>query len=141
MEAIQIKVLPKGSAAPGSTANAFRSFGKLSNPCPNMQGISDEFGGRVSPGGIGSTNHKGRDYAAKAGTNIYAAADGIVVKAEYSRTRGYYIIIDHWNGIKTVYQHMPRCELQARTIVSRGQLIGHVGSTGISTGPHLHFEV
>ncbi len=141
LEAIQVELVPKGSAAPGSTSNAFYKFRKFSNPCQNIQYISDEFGGRVSPGGIGSTNHKGRDYAAKAGTNILAAADGVVCESGYNRFRGYYIIVSHFGGFKTVYQHMPRCELGVGTKVSRGQVIGHVGSTGASTGPHLHFEV
>ncbi len=141
LEAIQIEIIPKGNAAPGSMAVPYHKFEKFSNPCPNMKYISDEFGGRVSPGGIGSTNHKGRDYAAYAGTNILAAADGVVCEAGYNRYRGYYLIVEHWGGFKTVYQHMPRCELAVGTKVSRGQVIGHVGSTGVSTGPHLHFEV
>ncbi len=141
LEAMQVKLVLKGSAAPGNTQNAFRSFGKLSDPCPQSYEVSDEFGPRESPGGIGSTNHKGRDYEAHQGDNILAAADGVVVKAEYNRYRGYYVVISHWNGIKTVYQHMPRCEIAVGTMVQRGQVIGHVGTTGVSLSYHLHFEV
>ncbi len=141
LEALQVKIVLKGSTAPGSTQDAFRSFGKLSNPCPQSYEVSDEFGPRESPGGIGSTNHKGRDYEAHKDDNILAAADGVVVKAEYNRYRGYYVIVSHWNGIKTVYQHMPRCEIAVGTMVRRGQVIGHVGTTGVSLSYHLHFEV
>lgn len=114
--------------------------GYLCNPCPTAY-ISSEFGGRASPGGIGSTNHKGRDYAAADGAGIYAAADGIVETTNYTNARGLYLIINHENGIKTLYQHCSVLQAQVGQRVRKGQRIASVGSTGASTGPHLHFEV
>lgn len=97
-----------GGTTPGS--------GYLANPCP-VAYISSEFGGRTSPGGIGSTNHKGRDYAAPSGTPIYAAADGSVIQTSYNNVRGYYIQINHGNGLKTLYQHC------SRYVVAKGQKV------------------
>lgn len=114
--------------------------GRLQNPCPAAY-ISSEFGGRQSPGGIGSTNHKGRDYAAAAGTPIYAAAAGTVTTVSYSSVRGNYVIINHGGGLSTLYQHCSSVLVSAGQSVSAGQNIATVGSTGNSTGPHLHFEV
>lgn len=114
--------------------------GYLCNPCP-VAYISSEFGPRNSPGGIGSTNHKGRDYAAPSGTPIYASKSGTVERAEYNSVRGYYLLIDHGNGVKTVYQHCSTLQVSVGQRVSKGQQIALVGSTGASTGPHLHFEV
>ncbi len=121
-----------GGTTPGS--------GYLANPCP-VAYISSEFGGRTSPGGIGSTNHKGRDYAAPSGTPIYAAADGSVIQTSYNNVRGYYIQINHGNGLKTLYQHCSRYVVAKGQKVNKGQIIAYVGNTGASTGPHLHFEV
>lgn len=114
--------------------------GRLSNPCPSAY-ISSEFGGRTSPGGIGSTNHKGRDYAAGAGSPIYASASGTVTTVSYNVARGNYVVINHGNGLSTLYQHCSATYVSAGQSVSAGQNIAAVGTTGYSTGPHLHFEV
>lgn len=114
--------------------------GALSNPCPSAY-ISSEFGGRASPGGIGSTNHKGRDYAASSGSPIYAAAGGTVTTVAYNGARGNYVVINHGNGLSTLYQHCSATYVSVGQSVSVGQNIAAVGSTGASTGPHLHFEV
>lgn len=114
--------------------------GRLQNPCPAAY-ISSEFGGRNSPGGIGSTNHKGRDYAAASGTPIYAAASGTVTTVAYNSARGNYVIINHGDGLSTLYQHCSAIYVSAGQSVSAGKNIAAVGSTGISTGAHLHFEV
>ena len=114
--------------------------GKLSNPCPSAY-ISSEFGGRTSPGGIGSTNHKGRDYAAGSGSPIYASASGTVTTVSYNGARGNYVVINHGNGLSTLYQHCSAIYVSAGQSVSAGQNIAAVGTTGASTGPHLHFEV
>ena len=113
--------------------------GRLQNPCPSAY-ISSEFGGRASPGGIGSTNHKGRDYAASTGSPIYAAASGTVVEVGYNGARGNYVIINH-GDLATLYQHCSSILVSSGQSVSTGQNIALVGSTGASTGPHLHFEV
>lgn len=126
-----------GTAGPSIPASG---NGALSNPCPSAY-ISSEFGGRASPGGIGSTNHKGRDYAASAGSPIYAAASGTVTTVAYNGARGNYVVINHANGLSTLYQHCSATYVSVGQSVSVGQNIAAVGSTGASTGPHLHFEV
>lgn len=113
--------------------------GRLQNPCPSAY-ISSEFGGRTSPGGIGSTNHKGRDYAASSGSPIYAAASGTVLEVGYNSVRGKYVIINH-GDLATLYQHCSDILVSSGQSVSTGQNIALVGNTGASTGPHLHFEV
>ena len=90
-----------------------------------------------TPGG-----HKGIDIAAATGTDIYAADGGKVVTALYTNVGyGVYIIVDHMNGIQTLYAHCSALLVEVGDYVSQGQLIGLMGSTGNSTGPHLHFEV
>lgn len=99
-------------------------------------------GGYVSDVFISDRNHKGLDIAADTGTNIYAADDGVVVSAGWNPGGyGYFVQIDHLNGYQTVYGHMSSVLVTAKQPVVRGQLIGLVGSTGDSTGPHCHFEV
>jgi murein DD-endopeptidase MepM/ murein hydrolase activator NlpD len=85
--------------------------------------------------------HAGLDLAAAAGTPIVAAADGKVVSAGWSGGYGQAVEIAHAGGIETKYGHMSRIAAYAGEIVRRGEVIGYVGSTGLSTGPHLHFEV
>ena len=125
-----------GGAGPSIPASG---NGRLINPCPSAY-ISSEFGGRQSPGGIGSTNHKGRDYAAASGSPIYAAASGTVTTVGYNSVRGNYLVINH-GDIATLYQHCSAIYVSSGQYVSCGQNIAAVGSTGASTGPHLHFEV
>lgn len=103
--------------------------------------ITSRFGYRVSPGGIGSTNHKGLDIAAGCGTSIYAAAAGTV---EFSGTKGAsgkLVIINHGNGVKTYYAHCNSLKVSAGQTVEAGTNIATVGKTGTATGYHLHFEV
>ena len=128
-----------GSSSPVAPITPSGS-GRLSNPCPSAY-ISSEFGGRTSPGGIGSTNHKGRDYAAGTGSPIYASASGTVTTVSYNVARGNYVVINHGNGLSTLYQHCRATYVSAGQSVSAGQNIAAVGTTGYSTGPHLHFEV
>lgn len=117
--------------------------GVLGLPIEGMtQGnISSHFGPRVSPGGIGSTDHKGLDIAFPTGTKIYACESGTVVVAGWNGGFGNCVIIDHGNGLQTVYGHMSKVHISKDVKVVRGQLIGEVGSTGNSTGPHLHLGV
>jgi murein DD-endopeptidase MepM/ murein hydrolase activator NlpD len=85
--------------------------------------------------------HNGIDFGASAGTPIRAAADGVVVSAGPLGGYGNATVIDHGNGLATMYAHQSQIIVSAGQHVSRGQVIGYVGSTGFSTGPHLHFEV
>ena len=103
--------------------------------------ISSGFGGRKSPTAGASTYHKGVDLAASSGTPILAAGSGKVVTATYSSSAGNYIMISHGNRLYTVYMHCSRLAVSAGKQVTKGQVIGYVGSTGISTGAHLHFGV
>lgn len=134
----------QSGSSSGSTAGPSYSggggSGRLSNPCPSGY-VSSYFGGRNSPGGVGSTNHKGQDFAASAGSPIYAAASGTVTTVAYNSARGNYLIINHGNGLSTLYQHCSAVHVRSGQSVSTGQNIAAVGTTGISTGPHLHFEV
>lgn len=116
------------------------TIGDYAHPCPKGSYVSSHFGYRSSPGGVGSTNHKGTDIAAASGTPIYAIKDGKILAAEYNSVRGYYVKIDHGGGIITLSQHMSRMAVSSGASVKKGQLIGYVGTTGASTGAHLHFE-
>ena len=75
------------------------------------------------------------------GANIYAAKDGTVLKAQYNSSYGYYVLIDHGGGKATLYAHSSKLLVVAGQKVTRGQVIAKVGSTGNSSGYHLHFEV
>ena len=103
--------------------------------------ITSRFGGRSSPGGIGSTNHKGIDIAGRYGTPVYAADGGTVVYAGWMGGYGYLIQIDHGNGYVTYYGHNSSLTASVGQHVHKGQQIARVGSTGNSTGNHCHFEV
>lgn len=89
--------------------------------------------GRVRP-------HNGTDYAANVGTPVWAAGDGKVIEAGYTRANGNYIFIKHGNNIVTRYLHLSRKVVSRGDRVRQGQTIGHVGATGLATGPHLHYE-
>ncbi|MBR1802723.1 MAG: M23 family metallopeptidase [Clostridia bacterium] len=100
--------------------------------------ITSRFGSRES---IRSYGHRGLDIAAPAGTPIKAAASGTVTTSGYNSSYGNMIIISHGNGVQTVYGHCSQLLVSVGQTVSQGQVIGKVGSTGHSTGPHLHLEV
>jgi murein DD-endopeptidase MepM/ murein hydrolase activator NlpD len=99
------------------------------------------FGVRIDPITGQSAMHEGIDFIAQTGTPIVAAAYGVVIAAEWHHDFGNMIEIDHGNGIVTRYGHTSMMHVKAGDIVKRGQLIAEVGSTGRSTGSHLHFEV
>ena len=103
--------------------------------------ISSYFGYRSSPGGIGSTYHKGIDWATPTGTPIYASCGGTVTSAGWRGGYGYCIDISHPDGKTTRYAHLSKIYVSAGQQVSQGQVIAASGSTGNSTGPHLHFEI
>ena len=107
----------------------------------NSRYITSTVGGRASPGGIGSTNHKGIDIGASTGSGIVAAADGEVVVSTYSYSAGNYVMINHGGGVYTVYMHASKLLASVGDQVKKGQTIAKVGSTGYSTGPHLHFGI
>lgn len=108
----------------------------------NSHYITSTVGGRASPGGIGSTNHKGTDIGRVGyNSNIYAAKDGQVIISEYSKSYGNYVVVYHGAGNTTLYGHMSSRKVSVGQQVKQGDVLGITGSTGNSTGPHLHFEV
>lgn len=127
-----------GSTAPSVGTN---TGGGYYWPVQSSTYITSCFGYRVHPI-FGTTKyHAGVDVAANAGVTIGAAQAGTVGIAEYSSSYGYYVVVYHADGNSTLYAHMSSMAVSVGQSVSRGQTLGYVGSTGWSTGPHLHFEV
>ena len=110
-------------------------------PCPSSKSITSYFGNRVAPKAGASTDHKGIDIGASMCAQVIAAAAGKVTTVSYNSARGYFIVVDHGSGYVTLYQHLSRQDVKVGDMVKAGQQIGAVGETGISTAPHLHFEV
>ena len=110
-------------------------------PCPSSSRITSPFGGRESPTAGASTNHQGVDIGASSGSDILAAAAGEVIISTYSYSAGNYIMINHGGGVYTVYMHCSQLLASVGQQVKQGEVIAKVGSTGYSTGPHLHFGI
>jgi murein DD-endopeptidase MepM/ murein hydrolase activator NlpD len=108
-----------------------------------VQGASlgSVFGWRIDPITGGSALHTGLDFPAEPGTPIFSAAGGVVVAQEYHPQYGSMVEIDHGNDLITRYAHASRVYVKKGDLIKRGQRIADVGTTGRSTGPHLHFEV
>jgi murein DD-endopeptidase MepM/ murein hydrolase activator NlpD len=103
--------------------------------------MSSDFGMRVHPVLGGRRMHKGVDLPAPIGTPVHATADGVVSRADWFSSYGLYVSIEHGANLETRYGHMSRLNVAAGQQVHKGDVIGYVGSTGRSTGPHLHYEV
>lgn len=130
------------SAGEGSGGGqTVQGTGSMLWPCPSSHKITSDYGPRESPTAGASTNHKGIDIGAAYGADIVAADSGVVIVSTYSNSAGNYIVIDHGNGICTVYMHASSRLVSVGNTVTRGQVIAKVGSTGYSTGNHLHFGV
>lgn len=131
----EIRRLTQGSSVPAY------SGGKFMWPSVSTY-ITSEYGTRVHPVTGKVKTHSGIDVGAGHGTNIYAAADGVVLVAGWnSGGYGNYVVINHGSGLTTLYAHCSSLNVSAGQSVKKGQVIAKVGSTGLSTGPHLHFEV
>ncbi len=115
--------------------------GMFAFPCPGYKRISDDYGNRIHPTLGIEKFHNGLDLAAAYGTPILAAYDGDVVAADYSSSMGNYIMINHGDGLYTIYMHASALYASKGQSVYKGQTIAAVGSTGRSTGNHLHFSV
>jgi len=108
---------------------------------PTEGNISSSYGYRIHPLRMTTEYHSGIDIANEAGTRIYATADGVVRHAGWAQGYGMCAVVDHGFGYSTLYGHMSEIVAPEGTPVKRGQLIGRMGSTGTSTGNHLHYEV
>lgn len=138
--------VPPATKAPSSSGSTSNSTGTASSssswlvPCSYTK-LTSPFGQREAPTAGASTNHQGVDLAGPQGTPIYASRTGVVTTASYGKAAGYYVSINHGDGFSSIYMHMTHYVVKKGQAVSAGQLIGYMGSTGVSTGPHLHFGI
>lgn len=127
---------PGGGGGGGAVGN-----GNFIWPCPSCTYITSRFGPRIHPVTGAYKNHTGLDIGAGYGAAIVAADGGTVILADVNGGYGNCVMIDHGNGYVTLYGHMSSYAVSEGQSVSQGDTVGYVGSTGVSTGPHLHFEV
>lgn len=124
-----------------------RNKDRMNHCVPRIQpistnNISAHFGFRLDPFSQRPTMHYGIDFTGSIGTPVYVTGDGVVIEAEYTfNGYGKQILVDHGFGYKTRYAHLSKIDVALGEIVKRGQVIGLLGNTGKSTGPHLHYEV
>lgn len=131
-----------GASGGGTTSSGggMVSSGSWLRPCAYTM-VTSPFGNRNTGIAGASTYHQGVDLGAPEGTPIYASRTGVVTAATYGKSAGYYVSINHGDGFSSIYMHMTRYVVSSGQAVSAGQLIGYVGSTGVSSGPHLHFGI
>ena len=134
---------PQQTETPTPAPTTFNSYsgGAFTWPTPGYYTITSSFGSREAPTEGATTFHKGIDIGCAEGASIVAAADGVVSYAGYLDGGGNTVIIDHGNGLCTLYMHMSGFAIGQGANVTAGTPVGYGGSTGISTGPHLHFGV
>lgn len=135
-------------AAPGATTGPSAAtplrIGRTAIPSLNplaSAALTSGFGMRTHPVLGGRRGHKGIDLASPIGTPIRATADGVISRADWFSSYGLFVSIEHGGDIQTRYGHMSRLNVAAGQAVKKGDIIGYVGTTGRSTGPHLHYEV
>lgn len=131
---------PKSEAA-ATPAPVKDSGGRFCWPTPSTTYITSPYGTRYHPVQKRNKTHTGIDIGAGHGASIVAAEGGTVLRAGWNSGYGNYVVIDHGGGVQTLYGHCSALTVKSGQSVSRGQQIALVGSTGVSTGPHLHFEV
>ena len=137
---VDIKISSSEEIPENVSLNSYKLTKNIVNPVTNGK-ITSKFGSRIHPITNDLTFHAGIDIAADKGTPIYAAFDGKVIVADYDKWNGNFMKITHEDGIMTVYCHCDRLNVKEGDIIRAGEVIGFVGSTGSSTGPHLHFEL
>lgn len=125
----------------GDTVQIVPTTGEYAWPLPVSGRITSTFGYRKAPTAGASSYHKGVDIAVNTGTNVLACKEGKVVTAAYSSSAGNYVAIYHGGGIYSYYMHCSQLKTSVGKHVEKGQVIARSGSTGISTGPHLHFAM
>lgn len=137
----RLAALAAQQAASSSGSSSSSSSSGWLYPLPYRCSITDAYGYRWHPTAGYYAMHWGVDFAAGSNTAIYASKGGVVTVATYNEAYGYYVTVNHGNGSYTKYAHMPNLIVSVGQSVSQGEVIGYVGSTGWSTGPHLHFEL
>lgn len=125
----------------GESVQVMPTTGEYAWPLPVAGRITSTFGYRKAPTAGASSYHKGVDIAVNTGTNVLACKEGKVVLARYSASAGNYVAIYHGGGIYSYYMHCSQLKTSVGKRVQKGQVIARSGSTGISTGPHLHFAM
>lgn len=130
-----------GSNSSSSSSSGGASSGGFAFPLAYSTGVTCAYGSRVHPINGNKSFHYGVDLAAGMNTEIYATKSGTVTGATYGEANGYYVTINHGDGYSSIYAHMTNYVVSVGDSVKQGQLIGYVGTTGWSTGPHLHFEI
>ena len=110
-------------------------------PLPGRYNLSSLYGSRKHPVTGKANNHTGIDVPAPSGTPIQACKSGVVTTSTYNNSYGNYVVVSHSDGTSTLYAHMSRRNASKGQTVSQGQVIGYVGTTGSSTGNHLHLEI
>jgi len=141
LEAQAQAVRQQAARAQAASSNVTISGGVLLWPVDGPRGVNSPYGNRSHPITGRREMHTGVDLRAASGTPILAAEAGVVVESRYVRGWGNRVVISHGNGLSTMYAHNSRNIVTVGEEVQRGQVIARAGSTGISTGPHLHFEV
>ena len=141
LEAQRQAALQQQQQAGGGGGSTIVGTGQFAWPTPSSSIITSYYGGRMHPVYGYERFHTGVDIGAPDGAEIIAADGGTVVTAGWSGGYGNCIMIDHGNGYTTLYAHLSGYAVSSGQTVSRGDVIGYVGSTGVSTGPHLHYEV
>ena len=142
IEALEAAILAEQKAIAAANGVVLNyDGGKFTWPAPSYVAITDEFGWRTDPFTGNTSYHSGLDMASGYGTSILAAYDGVVVAAASDYSMGNYIMINHGDGLYTIYMHASQLLVKKDDIVARGEQIAKVGSTGRSTGAHLHFGV
>ncbi len=131
----------KGSLKYSSSGSQYLGSGKFCWPAPSYTRISSPYGYRIHPIYKTKKFHSGVDLAAPGGTNILAAETGRVISSGWNGGYGNCLVVDHGGGISTLYAHASRLLVSKGDYVTKGQVIAKVGTTGNSTGNHLHFEV
>ena len=130
-----------GSNSSSSSSSGGASSGGFAFPLAYSTGVTCAYGPRVHPINGNKSFHYGVDLAAGMNTEIYATKSGTITGATYGEANGYYVTINHGDGYSSIYAHMTNYVVSVGDSVKQGQLIGYVGTTGWSTGPHLHFEI
>ncbi|MGN0526647.1 MAG: M23 family metallopeptidase [Acutalibacteraceae bacterium] len=137
---VDVSVSSEDEVPSNVSLNSYKINQTMIKPVINAKTTS-KFGIRTHPITNKISFHAGIDLAAPVNTPIYAAFDGKVTVADYDQWNGNYIKIQHDNGIMTVYCHCEKINVKKGQVIKAGEVIGYVGSTGSSTGPHLHFEL